>query len=367
MDDHDVMGILNNGNAHEIGPCEDLLKYKEEGISSEIESVVEEVADSNNVGAFKELQVRDTDESTQPKLQNAIDNVKNRKALGIKNDTKHNIDTKGLKKLSVVKQSITHEKKNVALKNRQVVDNNLKQRNLVKGHLSKQNGKLDAISPSGNVVQPEGNKSSVSGDEKPQRLATLPVYNFSFKCNERAEKRKEFYSKLEEKIHAKEMENCNLQAKTKENQEAEIKMFRKSLTFKASPMPSFYKEPLPPRTDLKKIPATQAKSPKFGRKKELPTRDNETNNSAVFQMVRSSLDEKKPRSKTTTNGPFPGPLKKPVRSSLPRLPSEKTKLPSKTNKMTKPSRETNEEKTKLPSKSHEADSPTGPVEEKASS
>ncbi|KAJ9184599.1 hypothetical protein P3X46_004311 [Hevea brasiliensis] len=152
---------------------------------------------------------------------------------------------------------------------------------------------------------------------------------FSFRLEERAEKRKEFFSMLEEKINAKEIEKSNLQAKSKENQEAEIRQLRKSLAFKATPMPCFYKEP-PPKVELKKIPTTRPISPKLGRCKNSTSSVNgpiEGGGSSLSPRYMTSPRTLKPESSNSTKGAQRHGNKETVASKT-LIRKSQTKLPS---------------------------------------
>ncbi|CAJ2631469.1 protein WAVE-DAMPENED 2-like isoform X2 [Trifolium pratense] len=89
----------------------------------------------------------------------------------------------------------------------------------------------------------------------------------TFRIYERAEKRKEFYMRLEEKNRALEEERLQYEARKKEEEDAALKQLRKNLVIKAKPVPSFYYEAPPPKKELKKPPLTCPKSPKLSRRK----------------------------------------------------------------------------------------------------
>ncbi|MCO5562815.1 hypothetical protein L7F22_016447 [Adiantum nelumboides] len=145
-------------------------------------------------------------------------------------------------------------------------------------------------------------------ETKAQLKASANTFNFN--SDVRAERRKEFNSKMEERLTAKEAEKSQAQFKTKKDIQAEIKQFRKSLTFKATPMPSFYQDATPPKLEIKKIPPTRAKSPKLGR------RNSSTGCHAVHSPANLSAKESDGQIKVLKVSSQASDLKKPSKKAL---------------------------------------------------
>lgn len=137
-------------------------------------------------------------------------------------------------------------------------------------------------------LQHVGHKIPSTGASKGRPSSGTSASVSNFRCNEQTDNKKEFNSELEEKFHAKEGRK-QLQAKTKEQQEGQIENMRKSVSFKATPMPNFYREAAPPKPVLKKIPPTRPKSPKLGRRNSSTGLDSNGNSSQSHISARSSL------------------------------------------------------------------------------
>ncbi|PWA82884.1 TPX2 domain-containing protein [Artemisia annua] len=97
---------------------------------------------------------------------------------------------------------------------------------------------------------------------KKPRSSTVPS-SFSFRSDERAAKRKEFFQKLEEKANTNDTKKIQLQPKLKEKPRSDNKKLRWSTTLDAKPCTRETKTPI---NSMQKVTPIKPCSPKLGRK-----------------------------------------------------------------------------------------------------
>ncbi|XVE92250.1 hypothetical protein REPUB_Repub01dG0080600 [Reevesia pubescens] len=105
--------------------------------------------------------------------------------------------------------------------------------------------------------------SSANGTSTRSPISSFP---FSFRSEERAAKRKEFFKKLEDKMNSKEAEKSQMQIRSKEKAKKDLNKLRQSRDFKAGPNEDLYHGSQSSQSHVKKITSTWSQSPKFGRK-----------------------------------------------------------------------------------------------------
>lgn len=143
--------------------------------------------------------------------------------------------------------------------------------------------------------------SSAAASVRTVRSVTVPVAP-SFSSAGRIAKRKEFYKMLEEKHKALEAEKREYEARMKEEQAAAIKQLRKSMAYKAKPVPSFYHGGPPPKVEPKKLPVTRPKSPNFTRRRSCGDAVNSSaEKGAIPHVNRRSLGIYREGSSTASN------------------------------------------------------------------
>ncbi|KAG2316188.1 hypothetical protein Bca52824_019310 [Brassica carinata] len=123
----------------------------------------------------------------------------------------------------------------------------------------------------------------------------------TFKSAQRAEKRKEYFQKLEEKNQALEAERNELEQRQKEEQEAALKQLRKNLKFKAKPVPNFYYEAPPAKPELKKLPLTRPKSPKLILSRRKSFSDAVTSSSSREEVLKTASNRNRHSTGTVQN------------------------------------------------------------------
>ncbi|XP_077237634.1 uncharacterized protein LOC143879244 [Tasmannia lanceolata] len=128
-------------------------------------------------------------------------------------------------------------------------------------------GGLDKSSP--NLSKSATSKILMQSSMRIERSTDLKLATTAskstFRGTERMEKRIESGNQMKEKNHEKEAEITKKSHSIVKKEELEAMKLKKSSTFKATPLPSFYHQKAPPpMPELKKIPSTRPRSPHLG-------------------------------------------------------------------------------------------------------